>query len=454
MNNFRPKYKRAQAWILTGALAFLFGCASADSGKSCAQKLDEKDFVTVSEDTACSTYERGSAYLGRAGFLFANFLKDGASDNFRAALGIPSDASWDTWDGVTYYNQARILTGDASTDRYYGLTRSNADIEIHYFTTLAKLLAETYIKLDTNGNGTISEAETQAFTALNSTAALDYDKNDISATNYLQMVKTGESTSYILDTGSTASTSANCWSDSNYDGIEAVNGTAGTDVISCGLAATTASNQTISGSCAVIAKVDGVQKMFTTTISSSNSVLSLTEGIVSSISSLSSDMSSLGLASDSDLRQALDDFTTKIDNGGTCSSSTSVSEVNQLLTLINNANKTAITTPSNYASTNKIKTSALTSSSDNSVTIPSNFTVTTAAGTTITFSCTNSTDLDARLVFKISTNTYTPDYDSAKDSIKTTFNSLYNLQRDSAGTKKAVAKGDNIISFEELLCMQ
>jgi len=200
--------------------------------------------------------------------------------------------------------------------------------------------------------------------------------------------------------------------------------------------------------------VAGVQKMFPTTISSSNSVLSLTEGIVSSISSLSSDMSSLGLASDSDLRQALDDFTTKIDNGGTCSSSTSVSEVNQLLTLINNANKTAITTPSNYASTNKIKTSALTSSSDNSVTIPSNFTVTTAAGTTITFSCTNSTDLDARLVFKISTNTYTPDYDSAKDSIKTTFNSLYNLQRDSAGTKKAVAKGDNIISFEELLCMQ
>ena len=74
-------------------LIFIFymitSCADKkESAQSCSVQLDEQKFVKVSENTNCSNYERASAYLGRAGMSFSNFLKSGASDNLTKTLGI------------------------------------------------------------------------------------------------------------------------------------------------------------------------------------------------------------------------------------------------------------------------------------------------------------------------------------------------------------------------------
>ena len=54
-----------------------------DSAQSCSIQLDEERYSIVSENENCSNYERGSGYLGRAGMSSANFLKTGATDNFK-----------------------------------------------------------------------------------------------------------------------------------------------------------------------------------------------------------------------------------------------------------------------------------------------------------------------------------------------------------------------------------
>ena len=59
-----------------------------ESGQSCAVMLDKQKYATVAENTNCTNYERGSAYLGRAGVSFGNFLKEGATDNLTKTLGI------------------------------------------------------------------------------------------------------------------------------------------------------------------------------------------------------------------------------------------------------------------------------------------------------------------------------------------------------------------------------
>ena len=59
-----------------------------DSAQSCSIQLDEERYSIVSENENCSNYERGSAYLGRAGMSVSNFLKTGATDNLTKTLGI------------------------------------------------------------------------------------------------------------------------------------------------------------------------------------------------------------------------------------------------------------------------------------------------------------------------------------------------------------------------------
>ena len=420
-------------WMLGASLlalvGMLQGCASGETDTSCVQRLDEKNFASVSEDTSCANYERASAYLGRAGFLFANFLKDGASDNFRTALGIDSTVTtWSTWEGKTYYENALQLSGSESGDEYEGLTRSSAEIEIHYFTSLANILAETYISLDSDGNGAVSDAETASFTNIRSTSDASYGKNDITATNKLQVVYNG--TPYLVDTSTGL-----CDTDSTYAGT----GTPSSSLLTC-----FGATATVSGTCSIIGQVSDVQNMFSTEISSSNNVLSITESFVAAINRLDVDLAALKLPADSDLRKALDDFTTSLDNGGTCTNDTTT-EVNQLLNLISVSASAAQTS---YETKNLVAKDVLVSSSDNAVDPPTSF---SSGG--FTFSCTG--DVNVRLIFQTSTSgTYVPYYDGAASGIKTTFASLANIQKDSTGATKASTKGDNLVSFSELLCMQ
>ena len=59
-----------------------------ESAQSCSIQLDEQKYSKVSENENCTNYERGSAYLGRAGMSAANFLQTGATDNLTKTLDI------------------------------------------------------------------------------------------------------------------------------------------------------------------------------------------------------------------------------------------------------------------------------------------------------------------------------------------------------------------------------
>jgi len=436
-------------WVMLAASSFLFGCAAEDqSNKSCIQRLDEQSFTSVIEDTSCSTYERGSAHLGAAGFLFSNFLKDGASDNFRAALGVPSDASWDTWAGKAHYEAAMQLTGDQAgatsadeNDYYYGQSRSNADVEIHYFSTLASVLASTYIQLDVDGDGTISEFENQLFTNINPSTSADYGSNDVVPTSFFQ-VSSG-TTGYIVNLAT-----GDCWLDTNGDGLEAVNGTAAQTILTCGML--TLAKPSFTGECSLIAKVNNIQKLFKTTISTSSNVLTMTEDLVAKTRRMYADIATLGLADGSDMKKSLDDFSAKIDNGGGCTQKDSLKQVNKLMILINAANKSSLgSATGSYLNANKLSLLALASSSDKPISTPS-------TNNSIGINCTNSTGLSARLVFQTTATSgvYTADYDSSAPGIQSTFGSLQNIQLGADGLTKPIVKGDDIISFEELVCME
>ncbi len=59
----------------------MFGCSDKkDSSSSCLNQLNEEKYQQVAENSNCSNYHRGSAYLGMAGMSFSNFLKKGAAD--------------------------------------------------------------------------------------------------------------------------------------------------------------------------------------------------------------------------------------------------------------------------------------------------------------------------------------------------------------------------------------
>ncbi|MDX2470118.1 MAG: hypothetical protein QNL04_06025, partial [SAR324 cluster bacterium] len=412
-----------------------------DSSSDCVTALDNREFASVSENTSCSDYQRASAYLGRAGFLFQNFLASGASSNYRHALGIADSVTvYSTSDQKTYYEAASVLSGEDTGDNYDGLTRSNALIEIHYFTSLAALMGQTYIELDQDANGTISESEKNDYSKVRDADDSDLGTNDITTTDYLQMTFTNGSVA-LIDT-----VNGYCYNDTEAEGVYFSNGN--TTTYSSGACAKAANGD--SGKCAVIAEVDDIQDMFTESISAgSGNVTSLTTGFVSGLDTMDTDLDALGVPSDSDLREALNDFKDLMDNGGSCTSDT-MTEVQQLLDLIDVSQATELTSGDSvlYTNINKIPVSTLSGASDGTV----------AEADSSGYSCSGS--MKARLVFLHPDGTYYPYYtpssttDQASSGIYGTFNSLTNIQLDSDGVKKANTAGDEIVSFQELLCME
>lgn len=447
---------KAKTWLVLLLLSMvLVSCASEEEVTDCATLLDDSRFDEVVADTSCSTYERGSAYLGKAGFLFSGFLADGAADNFWTALGIPTTlkgTSFSSWEGKTFYNNARQLTGaattDGVTDYYSGQTRANEDIEIHFFSTLAYLLAETYVDQDTDADGSISDTERQSFTKLASTAS---GTTSITSTNYLQFVKS-DGTVLLIDT---SLSSSNCHTNSTYSGIWSSSDA--TSLLGCGLitsteiiAAATTKAISITGTCNAVAKVDDMQNLFSETITAGSApILTYTSSFISRITELNTDL--VALNSPDDFTDALKDFTDKIDNGATCTNTTKTS-VDKLLNLVNASTSASQTS---YKSYNTITAAQLTSA-DSTASIGTSFSSSyVTGGTTYTVSFTCSGDINARLIFKNSGATgYQANYSDAYASVATSFSNLSNMQKDATSTKVPSTKGDNIVSFEELLCME
>ena len=444
--NYRLKQGGLRLKTLTAIAAIgiaLSGCAKNETA-DCETSLDNREFTSVSENVGCSDYQRASAYLGRAGFLFENFLADGASNNYRHALGIPDSAtSYDTWDGKSYYDNALQLSGDATGDEYEGEERTSDLVEIHYFGSLAALMAQTYVELDGDADGTVSEEEKNDFSKINPSDADDYGTNDISASTYLQMtLTTGEVV--LLDTSSTTN---NCIVETDSSGTGFLNGTPG---VTIGTAPCDIITATASGTCAIVSKVDSVAKMFTESIIAGEGITDLTTGFVGGIANMDRDLTSLNMPADSDLRKSLNDFKTKMDNGGSCESET-ITSVNKLLSLVAVSQPTEITS-GGYGNTNLISLTALASSSDGDTTAPA----------TGDLTCTNALDLQAKLVFKHPDGKYYPYYKTTATTdpsdvgtgVDTTFTSLTNIQLDKDGNQLENTEGDEKVSFKELLCMQ
>ena len=122
----------------------MFGCSDKkDSSSSCLNQLNEEKYQQVAENSNCSNYHRGSAYLGMAGMSFSNFLKKDATDNLTKTLGIQNldNASDYSQGNRNYITKSLCLVGPdnlTNSNRCNGLdkrsgTRTNYDMEISLF---------------------------------------------------------------------------------------------------------------------------------------------------------------------------------------------------------------------------------------------------------------------------------------------------------------------------------
>ena len=445
----------------------LFGCKSADEETDCVNELNQKNYSKVASDTSCTTYERASAYMGLAGFQFSNFLAADASDNFRQALGVSSSVTaWETWSGKTYYENAMALTGDSTGDTYEGQTREKEDVEIHYFATLGALMALTYIELDADSDGEVEEDEIQSFTGIREENDANYGQNEIAAADWIEFVTdkgTGSEKVYLLnmtDGTCTPQTAAPKY-DGLWDGTSYGISTANCGIIPTPSAATILQWQTdgagsisISGECAAVVKIEELQNLFESSSGGSVSVLDLTEYFVTYVNAIESDLVELGIEEDSDLRKGLSEFSENIDNGATCSNDT-LTEIDQVFNILDVASENAA---SDYENVNLLAFSEISTASDTTVALTDFSTVVEYATPalipiTITFSCDNADNLDARLVYKSGAN-YVPYYSGADANINDTFTTLNDLNTDTDGNVKPDTANDEIISFRELICME
>lgn len=446
--------------LVLPVLLILSGCGSADEETDCVYHLNQGDYSKVATDSTCSTYERASAYMGMAGFKFSNFLVGDASENFRQALGIPdSVTSWNSWVGKTYYENAMQLSGDSTGDTYEGQTRSMEDVEVHYFASLAALTALTYIEMDADSDGEVSEDEIQGFTSIKSSDDTSYGQNELAPAEYFQFVTdkgTASEEVYLMNMSS-----GECINQTTpeYDGIwdNYIGDTVNTCGVIPGSALATwaaAGEGSVSGECTIVVQVEELQDMFGSSSGSSMSVVDLTESFVSYINGIDNDMVELGIETDSDLRQQLNDFSANIDNGGTCSNDT-VDEVNQIFDILEAATENAV---ADYENVNVLSFDTVVDASDTAIASGGFSIVVIAPGptpVTVTFSCTNANNLLARLIYNDLAGTdYVPYYSGATANINDTFNALKDLNTDADGNVKPTVAGDEVISIKELICME
>jgi len=441
--------------LLIASILLFTACKEEEvASNECQQELDTKNFQQVADNLECSTYQRASANLGLAGFLFTNFLEDGASDNFRHTLRIPDDVQdWQTSQQKKYYDQAKQLTGDSSGDMYEGQTRPKEDTEIHYFASLASLLAQTYIELDTSANGKVEESEIQSFTKIQPKTTTGYGENKLVVADWFQFVA-ADNIPRLFNVVTGKCQYDDSSSDYDFNGVWSADSSADILDTACGLfSPVQVGLNNVSGQCNVIIKVESLQQMFVEgAADSSGDVTDFLTGFVQNITGIVHDLDSLKIPADNELRSSLNEIQGDLDNGGKCNTEDS-QETDQILKLVSVSSKD---TANSYKELNTLKTTDVLSSSDNNPTIPTTFLYSSGSGPgdkTVVFSCNNADAMDARLIFN-SASGYIANYGDASNDIKNTFSTLDNMIKDKDGQIIPTKAGDNKISFEELLCMK
>jgi len=415
----------------------LVSCADTqDSGQSCEVRLDEQKYQSVAENTNCSNYERGSGYLGQAGVSFSNFLQTGAADNMTKTLGIeklssPTDY---TTGNRGYITNALCLIGAntfKTSSRCNGSssTRTTDELEISMFANIADFLYLNYGVLDNDSNGTISSAESEAFTALKtdgiSVAGLG---TGLSAYNRYEVVA-GDS-HYIANQDLTKCIAF----DGNY-----------TDDPSSG-----------DGTCATLQAAGSVTELRPiykldnmTDITADGDLLTLVS-MVSELTmistALSSDFEELGISSENSIRQSLTEGLNKIDNGAKDNNPTAdqtclaVILFDVMFLLVQNASDNS-TTSTELKNGNLISTTNLLNAVDSSLSLYASDAIEAALGALPIQS--------ARIVYATDSpaTTYTDSYEAAESSLYTAIDNTRSL-----GTEDSV-KSDGKVTFRELICV-
>ena len=400
-----------------------------ESAQSCSIQLDEQKYSTVSENENCSNYERGSAYLGRAGMSFANFLKTGATDNLTKTLGIsklssPNDYTTGNRDYVTralcLIGPNTIVTSPSRCNSGSPRSRSTDEVEISMFANIGDLIYLNYGVLDTDSNGTISPNETSAFT---DTSGVSSSGGGTSLSLYSRYEVVAGSTSYISN-----SDMSKCVT---YTDNYTVDPSSGSNCVAKALADGVS-----------ITELRPILKFDNMTDITGGGLLSSRLDMVSELTSISTaldgDFTSLGISSTNSLRTSLSAGLSKLDNGATtkdntiCIAATSF-DILYLLVKIPADNNTSST---DLKSKNLISLTDLTSSVDSSMIPP-----VTVNGLTMT---------DARLIYATDSpaTTYTDSYEKAESSLYTAMNNIKSI-----GAESASVKGDGIVTFRELICI-
>jgi len=401
-----------------------------ESAQSCSIQLDEQKYSTVSENKNCSNYERGSAYLGRAGMSFANFLKTGATDNLTKTLGISKLSSPTDYKTGNrgYVTEALCLIGanvffddNDSSSRCNGSyrTRSTDELEISMFANIGDLIYLSYGVLDNDSNGDVTSTEISAFS---NTSGVNSSGGGTGLSLYSRFEVVAGSTSYISNDNMSKCVT--------YTDNYTVDPSSGSD---CVLKAFTDGVS--------ITEIRPIFKFDSLTDITGGGLLSSRIDMVSELTSISTaldgDFTSLGISSTNILRKSLSEGLTKLDNGATAKDNatcTAVTAFDLLYLLVKNP-------ADNSTSSSDLKSKNLISLTDLITSVDSSLSVVDVANLPMT---------KARLVYATDSpaSTYTDSYEKAESSLYTAIKNI-----NSIGGESSTVKGDGKVGFRELICI-
>ena len=403
-----------------------------ESAQSCSIQLDEQKYSTVSENENCSNYERASAYLGRAGMSFANFLKTGATDNLTKTLGIsklssPTDYTTGNRGFVT---KALCLVGANSfvtSSRCNGSsrTRSTDELEISMFANIADFIYLNYGVLDNDSNGTLSDTEVEGFTKLQ-TGGISVDGLGTGLTAYNRFEVVAGSSTYIAKSDLTKCVS--------YNGDYTVDPSTGDG---------TCAALQLAGSVTELRPIFKLDNMTDITAGGTlNTLVSMVSELSMISTALSSDFDSVGISSENSVRKQLTLGLSKLDNGAKDNNPTAnvaciaVTLFDVMFLLVKNAADNS-TTSSELKSGNLINTADLINAVDSSLSL-----LPVGASDAMQELPMKS----ARIVYASSSG-YTDSYEKAESSL---YQAMKNTR--SLGTDDSI-KGDGKVTFRELICV-
>ena len=440
---FTPNNKRLLMRTIFRFLLFLFlpltliSCTDQqESGQSCAVMLDKEKYATVSDNTNCTNYERGSAYLGRAGVSFGNFLKEGATDNLTKTLGIkkltsPTDY---TTGNRGYITKALCLIGantfTSSSSRCPGASArsgTSGEIEISLFANIADLIYLSYGVLDNDSNGTLSSSEISDFTKLQTEGiSVDGMGTGLAAYNNNFEVVIGTSNFFAN------STMTKC---DAYDGNYTDNPSSNT---SCAVRAL-ALGESIT-EIRPIFKLDNMTDI--TAGGSLNKLVSMVSELTMISTALDSDFDALEISSENSIRKQLTSGLNKLDNGAKDNNPTAnqacvgVALFDVMFLLVKNAADNATTT-SEMKSENLISTDDLINAVDSSLSL-----LPAGASDIIQALPMNS----ARIVYA-SNSGYTDSFEKAESLLYEAMKNTRSLGIEDSYT------GDGKVTFREIICI-